>query len=100
MRRTSRSHKSLRRTALFAGIPLNAFMVIVLGGSFALVARMYWFLPTAFILWWMAKWATKRDPYWMDLLQLYIYEGNVYDSLPREKTWNSRPKGWGKGIPW
>ena len=100
MRRTSPSHRSLRRIALFAGVPLNAFMLIVLGGSFALVARMYWFLPTTIIMWWIAKWATKRDPHWMSLLETYIYEGNVYDSLPREKVWQNRVKGWGKGIPW
>jgi type IV secretory pathway VirB3-like protein len=86
--------------ALFGGVPLNAFLLIVLGGSFAVVAQMYWFLPSAVILWWLAKWATRRDPMWMDLLQLYVYEKDVYDSLPRNTVWNSRPKGWGKGIPW
>lgn len=36
----------------------------------------------------------------MDILQDYLNEDHVYDSLPRVKTAEKRPNGWGKGLPW
>lgn len=100
MRRGSVFHRSLNRPKLFVGIPLNAFLVIVLGGSFAFVAKVYWVIPCAALLWLIAKWLTKRDPAWMDVLEMYIKESHVYDSIPRKSTFNKRPAGWGKGLPW
>jgi type IV secretory pathway VirB3-like protein len=99
-RRESRFHPSLNRPKLFLGVPLNAFLLIVLGGSFAFVARIYWIVPGAFLLWLIAKWLTKRDSAWMDILEHYLKEEHVYDSVPRAKEYKRRPEGWGRGLPW
>lgn len=71
-----------------------------MGGSFAFVARVYWIMPGALLLWFVARWATKKDPAWMEILELYLKEEHIYDSIPRFKEFMKRPSGWGKGLPW
>lgn len=100
MRRFSVFHNSLNRPQLYAGIPMPAFMVIVLGGSFCFVAKLYMAMPALLVLWFLARWLTKRDTAWMDIFERYLKEGHVYDTLPRVSVCQSRPNGWGKGLPW
>ena len=100
MRRGSVFHSSLNRARLYAGIPLNAFLLIILGGAFCFIARAYWVMPSAIVLWAVARWATVKDSSWMVVLEQYLREDHVYDSLPRPKDFSKRPLGWGRDLPW
>lgn len=100
MRRGSTFHSSLNRPKLYAGVPKLAFMLIVLGGCFCFVAKIYAALPACILLWAIARWLTKKDPAWVEILEQYMRENHVYDSLPRPKEFDARPAGWGKGLPW
>ena len=100
MRTGSVFHRSLNRPKLYGGVPKTAFMFIAMGGCFCFVAKIYVALPAAALLWAVALWQTRKDPAWMDILERYLRESHVYDSLPRPKDFHSRPRGWGKGLPW
>ncbi|MDP3139748.1 MAG: VirB3 family type IV secretion system protein [Burkholderiaceae bacterium] len=99
-RRDSVFHGSLNRPQLYAGVPRAAFMVVVLGGMFLFVARLYHGVPAALLLWALARWLTRRDPAWLDILVRYLEEAHAYDSLPRPRDCQRRPRGWGRGLPW
>jgi type IV secretory pathway TrbD component len=98
--RGSKFHSSLNRPQLYAGVPILAFMLTALAGSFLFVAKIYYGIPSCFFLWLLFRWLTKKDPAWMTIIERYLKEEHVYDSLPRTKTIQSRPVGWGKGLPW
>ena len=100
MRRSSTFHSSLNRPQLYAGVPTMEFLLIMLGGSFCFVAKIYQAIPAMLLLWVIARWLTKKDTAWAEILQQYLRETHVYDSLPRPVTFLNRPRGWGKGLPW
>lgn len=97
--RASVFHQSLHRPRLVMGVEKAAFGGIALAGAFALVARTYWGIAVLVLLYLMARWLSKRDDKFIGILLRYMNEGHVYDNVPRPADHNSRPRGWGKGLP-
>jgi len=81
------------------GIEKASFGGLVVAGSFCVVARSYWGAPIIVILYFLARWLTKRDGQFMEVFFRYLNEEHVYDATPRISDYMSRPKGWGKGLP-
>lgn len=81
------------------GVEKGSFAVIVFMGVFALVAKMYWAYPILAITYMIARWVTKKDDQYVGILLRYLNEDHVYDATPRPSDFNSRPRGWGKGLP-
>lgn len=81
------------------GIERTAFGGLVFVLSFMVVAKAYWVLPIILMVYFMARWLTKSDGQFMAIFLRFLDEGNVYDATPRASDFESRPKGWGKGVP-
>lgn len=97
--RYSPFHTSLHRSRVIMGVERASFGAICFVGSFCFVAQSYWALPGLLILFWIARWLTKKDDQFVGVLLRYLDEGHVYDSIPRNSDLKSRPKGWGRGLP-
>lgn len=96
--RSSAFHQSLNRPKLLMGIEKSAFAGLALAGTFAFVAKTYWGIPIVAILFMVARWLSKRDDKFVEILFRYLNEDHVYDATPRPSDHQVRPKGWGKGI--
>ncbi|MCV0439006.1 MAG: VirB3 family type IV secretion system protein [Hydrogenophaga sp.] len=97
--RSSPFHISLHRPKLIMGVEKGSFAGIVFLAVFALVAKMYWAFPVVGVIYLIARWVTKKDDQFVAILLRYLNEEHVYDATPRASDVNSRPRGWGKGLP-
>lgn len=51
------------------------------------------------LVWWLSRWATKKDADWISVLERYWKEAHVYDNLHRpELAKTRRPRGWGRDL--
>ena len=71
----------------------------MLAASFAFVAQAYWAMPLMIVIWYIAKWLTKKDDQYVGILLKYLYEDHVYDATPRSTDYEKRPVGWGRNLP-
>ena len=81
------------------GIEKASFGGLVFASSFCMAARSYWGFLVIVLLYFVANWLTKRDPQFLEVFFQYLNEEHIYDATPRNSDFNSRPKGWGKGLP-
>lgn len=96
--RSSEFHTSLHRPRLIAGVEKGSFAALCLIGVFSFVAGAYWFLPIVALIYFMARWLSKKDPQFVALTLNYLNEHHVYDALPRPEDTKRRPKGWGQNT--
>jgi hypothetical protein len=81
------------------GVEKTTFGGLALVATFCVVAQAYWGIPVMAVLYLLASWLTKKDDQYMAVLIRYMDEGHIYDATPRQEDYQSRPKGWGKGLP-
>ena len=81
------------------GVEKGSFGGIALIATFCVVGRVYWGLLVCMAFYMLARWLTKKDDQFIGILLRYLDEQHVYDATPRLHDYESRPKGWGKGLP-
>jgi len=81
------------------GVEKGSFAFLVFMAVFCLVARAYWGFPLVGILYFIARWLSKRDDQYVAILMRYLNEDHVYDATPRLSDFSNRPKGWGRSLP-
>jgi type IV secretory pathway VirB3-like protein len=97
--RSSRFHTSLHRPRLIMGIEKGAFGALVLAASTLLVARAYWLMLALVPAYLLARWLSKKDDQFMEILARYLREEHVFDATTRPNDFRRRPKGFGAGLP-
>jgi hypothetical protein len=81
------------------GVERSSFGALALAATMCIVAQSYWGIPVVGVLYFAARWLSKKDDQFIGILIVYLNESHVYDATPRLSDHNSRPKGWGKGLP-
>lgn len=96
--RSTPFHNSLHRPKMMMGIEKGAFGALALTGSFAVVFHSILILVLVVIGYLVSKWLSKKDDQFFTIFLHYTQEGHVYNAVPRPSDFESRPKGWGKGL--
>ncbi len=99
-RRSSTFHASLHRPKTVMGMDPLAFYVVAFVGAFLFAMGAYLALIAVFPAFAAGRMLSKKDPLFMRIFLSYLDEGDAYSSIPRPADYNSRPVGWGRGVPW
>ncbi len=99
-RRSSTFHTSLHRPKMVMGTDPKAFFVVAFVAATLFAAQSYLALAAVLPLFSVCRLMTKRDPQFMEIFLRYLNEENAYTNLPKPSHWDSRPAGWGRGLPW
>lgn len=81
------------------GIERGSFGVLALSMSTMFAMQLYYLMPSVIVLYLVARWLCKVDAQYVAVLARYLYEEHVFDATPRPSDFQSRPKGWGNGLP-
>lgn len=73
-------HKSLIDPFLMAGVPTNFFIMLgTMAMSIGVMLKMYWFIPISFVLFFIVRHFTKKDPQFFESLLAHFKDKRYFD---------------------